>query len=235
MWAALRQEPRSFRMDAQALVAGLRPPLRVMGRRHLPGSGAYVITVNHYARPGFRAWWLPLAISSVVPVDVHWIMTAAWTFRNRPALRHLLAPLSRWTFRRVARVYNFTPMPPMPPDPREVLERAHAVRQVLAYVQQTRQPVIGLAPEGGDAPGGKLACPPSGSGRFVLQLAQRGLRLVPVGAYEADGALTLSFGPAYGLTIPAGLPARARDQYASRMVMRHIAAQLPLPLRGEFR
>jgi hypothetical protein len=236
-WAALlargAARRRSFRADARTFVAGLRPPLRVVGAAHVPQRGPAVLTINHYARPGFQACWLALAASATVPVDVYWGMTAAWTYPDW--LRaHTLTPLTRWLFRRLAQVYGFTTMPPMPPDPRDAVARAAAVRRVLAYARATPRPVVGLAPEGGDAPGGVLATPPSGVGRFMLHLAARGLPLAPVGGYESDGAFCLHFGPSYRLRLPPGLSADERDARASQIVMQQIAALLPAQLRGAY-
>ncbi len=76
--------------------------------------------------------------------------------------------------------------------------------------------------------------PPAGSGRFCLLLAAVGLHFLPVGVYEADGALTLSFGELYDLSIPRAGSADERDRLAARVVMSHIAPLLPAALRGEF-
>jgi hypothetical protein len=230
--AAARRRTRTFRPDALDCVARLRPPLRVLGSEHAPAAGPGVLTVNHYARPGFGAQWLVLALSATVPAEIHWVTTAALTFPGHP-LRALLRPLSRVALRAVAGVYGFTTMPPMPPSEADAAARAQAVRALLAYARATRRPLIGLAPEGRDLPGGVLGPPPPGSGRFVLALAGLGLRIAPVGAYEQDGALCLSFGPAYALDVPAGRPGE-RDRRASRIVMQQIARQLPVRLRGAF-
>ena len=71
-------------------------------------------------------------------------------------------------------------------------------------------------------------------GRFLIHLARIGLRFVPVGCYESDGAFCLRFGPAYRLPDVTHLPAADRERRASHVVMRHLAAQLPAHLRGEF-
>jgi 1-acyl-sn-glycerol-3-phosphate acyltransferase len=214
-------------------VDGLRPALRVYGREHVPDDGAHLLKINHYSRPGFHAWWLPLAVNVAVPLDVHWIMTAAWTYPDW-FRAHTVTPLSRWLFGRIAQVYGFTSMPPMPPAPEDVAVRAAAVRRVLAYTRHNRRAVIGLAPEGSDDPDGKLQWPPNGSGRFMLHLAKLGLDVVPIGGFEANGAFCLRFGPAYRLSVPSGLSGDERDREARRMVMERIAAQLPARLRGEF-
>ena len=222
--------PRSFRADARAALAGLRPPLKVLGGENLPAAGPCLLTMNHYYRPGFQAWWLALALSSVVPYEVHWVTTSAWTYTD-PLRRLVFAPAMRWLLGRLARVYGFTAMPP---DAAEVEARARAVRQVLGWARRTPHGSIALAPEGRDAPGGVLQWPPSGAGRFIEHLAGLDLRLVPVGAYEADGSLCLRVGSPYALALTPGLSPRARDRQVSEQVMRRVAAQLPPRLQGEF-
>ena len=44
----------------------------------------------------------------------------------------------------------------------------------------------------------------------------------------------MQFGPAYHLPVMPGLPAADRERESSQAVMRHLAAQLPAHLRGEF-
>jgi len=163
-------------------------------------------------------------------------MTSAWTYPD--ALRaRVVTPLTRIFFRRLAQVYGFTSMPPMPPDPQEVEARARAVRQVLEHVHRAERPLIGLAPEGRDAPKdqpGALIDPPPGVGRFVLQLTRLGLPISPAGVFEADSGLCIRFGQAYGLEIPQGIKAEERDRRASREVMVRIANLLPTELRGGY-
>jgi hypothetical protein len=137
----------------------------------------------------------------------------------------------------MAHVYGFTSMPPMPPALQDIEERARAVRQVLEYARRVEYPVIGLAPEGRDAPHeqpGVLIEPPPGVGRFVLQLARLGLSISPVGVYEEAGNLCIRFGKLYELEIPQGNSAEQRDWQASQAIMLRIAALLPLELRGNY-
>jgi hypothetical protein len=222
----------------------LRPPLQVLDAEHAPAGGPGLITVNHFSRPGFQAWWIPLAVSAEVPAEVHWVMTRAWRFHNRRWSRALLVPAFGWLLGQVARVYGFTPMPAMPPAPAEAAARADAVRALLAYARRTPRPLIGLAPEGRDSPDGRLIWPPPGAGRLMGHLARAGLSIVPTGVYEAGGGLCVHFGPAYtlddamppapagGMAAWAASPAD-RDRQVSRIVMHRIAALLPLPLRGD--
>jgi hypothetical protein len=216
LWTGVTGGKRSFRSDAIAAVARLRPPLRVIGLAEIPGP--CVITINHYARPGFQAWWLALAVSAALPVEVHWVVTAAWRYPDR--LRSwTVTPVSRWVLRRAAAIYGLTRMPPMPPLPEENAARAVAVREILRYAQEAACPVIGLAPEGGDfAPPGQVAELPPGVGRLMLHLAEMGLAVLPVGAGETEGQFWLNFGPAYRLEPPQLGSAKARDAWARRFV-----------------
>ncbi len=239
---AIFLRPRVFRDDARAAVSRLDPPLRVFGEENIPQDGPCVITVNHYFRPGgsmapwrhFAAQWLAIAISSVVPKNVHWIMTGELTFPG-DWYAPIGMPISRFILNRGARVYGFTTMPPMPPRPRDVEARAASVRAVLDFVMRAENPITGLAPEGGDQPGGVLTMPASGVGRFALLLAAQRLKFVPAGIYEADGELCLKFGEAYELSAPDNLSADEKDKRAAQIIMKNIAPLLPSNLRGEFR
>lgn len=224
---------RRFQSDARRCIARLHPGLRVFGLKSLPANGCYAITLNHYYRPGFGAQWSALAISASLTSDVRWIMTHELTFPGQ-WIAPLGMPVSRFLLGRAARTYGFIPMPPMPPRPRDVEARAAAVREALRYVRQTPQAIIAIAPEGGDQPGGRLSMPPPGAGRFCLLLAAAGIMFQPVGVYEAQGALTLNFGPPYELELALPTSPEERDRLAAHEVMSRIAPLLPPELRGEF-
>jgi Acyltransferase len=231
---ALFGRHRSFRADAIACIARLVPPLQVYGKVNIPsGSPSCLLTFNHYSRPDFNAWWIGLAVASQLPMDAHFVMTGELTSPGK-RLSPGGMPMYRWVLRGVAKVYGFTSMPPMPPREKDVEARARAVREVLSYVGRTKNPVICLAPEGADMPGGRLTYPPSGAGRFMLQLAGKGLKVIPVGVWEQDGSLCVNFGPAYKLTVPVDIPADEKDREAAKTVMENIALLLPAHLRGEF-
>lgn len=229
----LRQ--RDFHKDAISCIEQLQPPLRVWGSENIPEQGPCVITVNHYHRKGFRAEWLAMAVSALVPAPVHWVMTSEFTSRGT-WYRPLGAFGSRILLKRIAHLYGFTTMPPMPPRSRDVQARARSVRAVLKYVMQTQRSILGLAPEGYDPPGpsGALARPAPGVGRFGLLLARAGLRFIPVGVYETGAEFQVHFGEPYGLSIPEGLSADEKDERAALFIMQRIARQLPSHLRGEF-
>ena len=224
---------RSFRSDATACIARLAPPLQVFGKENIPSSGPCLLTFNHYSRLDFNAWWIGLAVASQLPMDAHFVMTDELT---SPGKRYSPGgmPFSRWLLKGVARVYGFTSMPPMPPREKDVEARARSVREVLSFAERTNNPVICLAPEGADMPGGRLTYPPSGAGRFMVRLAGKGLKVIPVGVWEQDGCLCVSFGPAYELTLPGPLSSDEKDRTAAKVVMDNIARLLPSHLRGEF-
>lgn len=230
-WAILWRRQRDFRLEAQQVVAVLRPTIEILNRENIPHAGPCLITSNHYVRPGLPAWWFVLGISAAIPAPIHWVVTSAWTFQDRPRLRPL-EPLTCWAFRRIAEVYGFVTMPPMPPRRQDVAARASAVRRALALARQNPETFIGLAPEGRDSKTGALLPPPDGAGRFALHLAGLGLRVLPVAAFEEKGRFCLRFGEAYALLVPPGLSAGERDRCASGIVMGRIAALLPEYLRG---
>jgi len=237
---------RSFWADAQRLVAGICPALQVQGREYIPTDEPFVLTINHYARSGFGAWWLALAVSAQLEQEVHWMMTGAWTFPDR-WYAGLLKPLSRWLFARLARVYGFTTTPPMPPDPNEAQARGESVRHMLEAARGKPQPIIGLSPEGRDFPDGALGWPPRGVGRFIHRLNRMGYPILPVGLYEQGGYFCLNIGQPYHLGEPHSHasgeihPETYRlvtqwqiDLALARTVMRRIAVLLPERLQGEF-
>lgn len=230
--AYLRRRSLSFQEESRLCMARLPQNFRVSGRENIPPCGPYLLTTNHYTRRGLPAWWLAISISSVVPADIHWIITSGWIF-NGSRYAGPFEASTHWAFRRVARVYGFTTMPPMPPRASETAARAGAVREVLAYARAAPQAVIGLAPEGRDTPGGVLCWPPPGAGRFILHMAEAG-PILPVGVFEQDDCLRLNFGPPYRLRLPGGISADQCDYLARRKVMQAIAQRLPESMRAEF-
>lgn len=224
---------RSFQQDAQRWVKQLKPAPVIIGVENIPQGGPFLLVINHYYRPKYKAWWSVLAASAIVPCEIHWVMAAAWTFPNHPFGR-FLEGISRIVFKRLARIYDFSQMPPMPPRPWEVEARALAVRKILAYVHKNGKAAIGLAPEGGDSPSGALEMPASGVGRFISHLAHSGLAIYPAGIYESNGLLHLIFGKALNLDPSQNMMPKERDEWGKLVVMQAIAELLPQPLQGPF-
>ena len=224
---------RSFREDA-AIALPSAPPIRLESVENIPRVGPFLVVMNHYNHPGIGVWWPVLVLSAVLPVEPHWVMTAAWTYSGW-LRRNTLGPLTAWAFRRVARVYGFTNMPVMPPRVHEVADRTEAVRQVMRYARFHPLGVVGLAPEGHNTPDLSLGWPPAGSGRFMLGLAEKLGKVVPVGACWENEQLTLRVGPGFEfITSPVDTREQI-DRSAARLVMEHIAALVPDRMRGEFR
>ena len=233
LWSVLTLQPRPFARDAVSAVAGLSPAPRVVGGEHVPRRGPCLVTCNHYTRPGLAAWWLTLVTTAAIAAqrvpdaspEVHWVMTAGWTFPESGWRRRVLTPLTYWAFERVARVYGFVTMPPMPPDPGQVEARAMAVLRTVRLARRLVQEggMIGLAPEGRDMADG-LGQPPAGVGEFLTLLVRLGFPVLPVGISEPDGRLCVSFGPPFVPYMPPDR--RERDRVVAGQVMAAIAQQV---------
>lgn len=224
---------RSFGQDARTGVSLLKARFHVLGSEMIPQQGPCLVTANHYAHPGFQAWWIALAISANLPFELHWVMTDAWRFEGR-LFSHQLEALSRMLFWRIARIYAFTSMPPMPPREDETPRRAQAVRNLLKYAHRHNCPAIGLVPEGYDMQGGGLGMPPPGVGRLIAHLLPYTQRILPAAIYEDQGDLCLRFGESYIPEIPSHSSAETIDRITSEKIMRAIALLLPSHLQGEF-
>jgi hypothetical protein len=226
-----------FRPIARLLVRTLHPAPQVdtsaleslfpMLERMDHGKGV-LITVNHYSAPDFQAWWFAILISTLIPTEIHWVVTSGWTNSG------WLTGFTHWLFPRGARLLGFTPMPAMPPDPDETELRAAAVRSVIKYAKETSQPVIGMAPEGGDTPGGVLGSLHSGVGRFIYLLSTYCPQILPVGVWKENGRINLKFGSPYRMDIQEGLSSDERDILVGETIMHHIAVLLPEGLCGEY-
>ncbi len=227
-------QSRSFARDARLAMTGLSPPARTIGLESVPADGPCLVVCNHYHRPGFDAWWLAFAISTAVASqrapdadpEIHWVMTAAWTFPGSRWKQQLFSPITRRVFARAAGVYGFITMPPMPPTPEEMEARAIAILRTLRLARELAPAggMIGLAPEGQDF-SSKLGQPPSGAGTFISLLVEAGLPVLPAGLSETEGRLTVSFGRLFTPAIPTR---RAlRDKAVAGEVMRAIERLLP--------
>jgi hypothetical protein len=230
-WAMLHGGKRSLHKDALACTR--RMQIKVSGAENVPTAGPGVVVTNHYYRPGFSGVWIGLMISAVVPEELAWVMSAAWTEGNTLWSR-FQAAVSVPLFPRLAQVYNLIAMPPMPPRPHETAARARAVRHILAAARRSPAPLLAIAPEGQDSPGGLLRRPPSGVGRMLYKLAQSGCRFYPVGIYEQGEQVVTNFGQGFLLGLPEGLSQHEIDRQTADRVMSAIAGLLPHRLRGAY-
>lgn len=190
------------------------------------GGQGVLLTVNHFSAPDLRSWWPPILISASFPNEIHWVVASEWTDSG------WRTSLTRWLFPLGARLFGFTAMPAMPPNPADVERRARAVRQVLNYARHGSHPVVGLAPEGRDFPGGVLGTLPEGAGRFIHHLSRYCQLILPIGVWVEADMIHLTYGTPYRLVLPEGLPSSQRDQLAGEIIMKHIAILLPESLRG---
>ena len=203
LWALTnRLLGRQLRVGPQArrLVNRVSPPVECLGMPNIPPDGGYVVTVNHYAREGFSSAWIAIGVSGLIPAEVTWVMTEEWVFQGHP-LACVLRPAMRFVLASLQKVFGFLPMPPMVAGYSEVTQRSAAVRRVIAYVRRNPQAVIGLAPEGRDAPKDGVGELPSGVGKFILYLNCMGLRVLPAGITEDHGRLSVRFGEPYDLVL----------------------------------
>jgi hypothetical protein len=234
---------RAFGADAERLIHGIVPEPCVENAHWIPPEDPLIVVTNHYNRPGYGVWWgialITAAIAQCRPPSkkIVWLMTNRWTYPD-PLRSRLLTPLTRLLFTRLARTFGFVPTPPTPPQARYTEEGARSVRHILSLLGSSTnegKPMIGLAPEGRDSPDGSLIEPPSGTGRFVLHMARRGLKALPVGVAEISGVLTARFGPPFALRSRPELNKAEQDHRASAQVMVAIGTQLPPALWGAFR
>jgi hypothetical protein len=93
----------------------------------------------------------------------------------------------------------------------------------MGLLKNQPEPILCIAPEGMDNPGGNLAIPYPGSGKLILQLGQIMKRVLPVGVYEMEGKLHVRFGKTYSL-----MDEKFTDDFLVRKtVMERIADLLP--------
>lgn len=233
-WSWIWLRKRSFREDARAILANHHPAPQFTALENIPSSGAFLVTFNHYYRPGFNVMFLAMALASALPPRAGFVMTGELTYPGK-WYAPLGKPVSRIVLKRLAQLYGFIHMPPMPPRPGDVAERAASVRTSLSWLENKTDPILILAPEGADQPGGRLSRPPSGAGRFISLLAARGMEILPAAGWEQADCLCVRFGRPYSLNVPKQSNRGEFDRATSDTVMRSIAALLPEALRGDYK
>lgn len=222
---------RDILHDCREISNGITPLPVIRGQENIPQRGPYLVTLNHYSRPGFLILWAAAVISAALPKSSIWLMTAAWTKRSG-RLDRVITWLTHKIFKRVAECYSLVTMPAMPPAPGDAAERALSIRRLMDKIRDDPEAVVCIAPEGMDFPGGVLGRPHPGTGRLLSQMARQLKRILPVGVYEEAGQLILHIGQLYVLEIPS--ERENVDQMVIDQVMRQIAALLPDELRGSF-
>jgi hypothetical protein len=221
--SALLKKTRSFQKDSHTALLG-NPFIKYSGKTNIPDQDSFLLTMNHYSRPGFLIIWAAMAIAVTLNQPMIWVMTRAWTNRSG-GLDAVWSWLSSCMLKRLAEIYGFVTMPPMPPDPAEQTERAISVRNIMQAVRTQADAVLCLSPEGRNFPEGNLGAPPPGTGKFLAYLSNYYCQILPVGVYEQDGQLVVQFGTPYALRAVLK-PHDSDDQIAWR-VMQQIAMCLP--------
>ena len=232
-WATLWGRRRDLPADIAASLAAVRPQPQVRNDHHIPAEGSFVLVLNHYERPGLKVFWSGCVASHAVAQRrprhkaVRWLMTSEW---HNARLGPIPVPVLVWRllFRRLSRAYGLVIIPRAA---ERGVGRAAAMRTILNIVRGSDEP-IGLFPEAVGT--GRLIQPPPGLGSFLLLLSSHGLPILPAGAFEEEGRLTVSFGPPFRIDVPRSASRAEKERLASQQVMVAIGRLLPQELRGVY-
>ena len=111
--------PSSVSHDAALLLRGAKPAPRLLNIEYIPPVQPFVLTVNHYDRPGLAAWWAAAAIicaiaahRTVEPRDIHMAMAREWWYPSGFG-RFVKQPLTHWFFGQIAKAYGTIRLPPV--------------------------------------------------------------------------------------------------------------------------
>ena len=234
VWATLWGRRRDLPADIAAALAAVRPPPQARNDHYVPTEGAFVLVLNHYERPGLKVFWSGCLASHAVAQrrapahgGVRWLMTSEW---HNARLGPIPVPVLvwRWLFRRLGYVYGLVIVPRAA---ERGVGRAAAMRTILNIVRGSDEP-IGLFPEAVGR--GRLIQPPPGLGSFLLLLSSHGLPILPAGAFEEDGRLTVSFGPPFHIDVPRTASRAEKERLAGQQVMVAIGRLLPEELWGVY-
>ena len=232
-WATLWGRRRDLPADIAAALAAVRPPPQARNDHYVPAEGSFVLVLNHYERSGLKVFWSGCLASHAVAQRrarhkaVRWLMTSEW-YNARLGPIPVPVLVWRWLFRRLGYVYGLVIVPRAA---ERGVGRAAAMRTMLNIVRGSDEP-IGLFPEAVGR--GRLIQPPPGLGSFLLLLSSHGLPILPAGAFEEDGRLTVSFGPPFHIDVPRSASRAEKERLAGQQVMVAIGRLLPEELWGVY-
>jgi 1-acyl-sn-glycerol-3-phosphate acyltransferase len=233
--------PSSISHDATLLLRGAQPAPRVLNPENIPLDSPFILTLNHYDRPGLAAWWGAAVMLCAIatrrtrePRDIHLAIAREWWY-PRGIGRAIKQPLTNWFFGQLAKAYGLIRLPPVLGDDRFRGEGALAIRRALALTRGNQPQLVGLAPEGHTGDNLSLCHPPTGAGLFLLMLTHDTLPILPAGIFEDDDKiLTVNFGAPFQLSVPRQMPRPARDAHVARQVMVQIGKLLPERMWGAY-
>ncbi|MEW5719780.1 MAG: hypothetical protein AB1817_14210, partial [Chloroflexota bacterium] len=198
--------------DSAVLLRGAHPPPRVLAPENIPAASPFILTVNHYDRPGLGAWWAIAVIATTIaaqrtrePREIHFAMAREWWY-PRGIGKLVKQPLTRWFFGQIGKTYGMILLPPALDSGEFRGQATFAIRGALALTRGENPALIGIAPEGQTGAGFCLRQPPSGAGLFLLLLTHDKIPVLPAGIFEDDNrALTVRFGAPFDLRAPHNL------------------------------
>jgi hypothetical protein len=235
---ALAGIPSSLTHDGALLLQGAIPSPRAIGVENIPVDTSFVLTLNHFDRPGLGTWWTGVLVLITVaahrtrePRDVHFMMAREWWYPDKLG-RTIKQPITRWAFGQISKTYGLITLPPLVDEYRG--QAAIAIRHALALTRGESPQLVALAPEGHTGENGALCKPPFGSGLFMLMLTHDTLPILPVGIYE-DDVLIANFGKPFDLCVPRHIARAERDALAAQRVMVEIGKLLPERMWGVYR
>lgn len=235
--------PSSISRDAARLLRGAHPEPRILHAENIPPASPFILTINHYDRPGLGAWWGAAAIACAIaarrtdePRDVHLAITREWWYPGGFG-RAVKQPLTRWFFGQLTKAYGLIRLPPVIGNDEFRGKGTLGIRRALALTRGDPPQLVGLAPEGRTGDHLSLCQPPAGAGLFLLMLTHAALPILPASIFEdgTDGVLTVRFGAPFQLSAPRALPREERDAQAARQVMIQIGRVLPERMWGVYR
>jgi hypothetical protein len=109
----------SLSADAALLLLGARPVPCVLAPENIPAASPFVLTINHYDRPGLGAWWSAAILATTIaarrtrePREIHLAMAREWWY-PRGFRKFIKQPLTRWFFGQIGKAYGTLLLPPV--------------------------------------------------------------------------------------------------------------------------